>query len=65
MSMAEDRPPLPDGFDPIGLFHPYVVIAAILVLDLLALLLILGALTFIGDKIEDVIWPGGREWVDL
>ena len=23
------------------------------------------ALTYAGDKIEDVIWPGGREWVDL
>jgi hypothetical protein len=63
--MADERPPLPDGFDPIGPFHPYVVMTAVLLLDVLALLLILGALTFVGDKIEDVIWPGGREWVDL
>jgi hypothetical protein len=59
------RPPLPDGFDRIGPFHPYLVIAAVLLVDLLAVLLVVGVLTFVGDKIEDVIWPGGREWVDL
>lgn len=59
------RPPLPDGFDPVGPFHPYVVMAAVLLLDLLIILLVIAALTFVGDKVEDVIWPGGREWVDL
>ena len=60
-----ERPPLPDGFDRIGPFHPYVVFGAVALLDLLALLLVLAAFTFVGDKIEDVIWPGGREWVEL
>jgi len=59
------RKPLSDGFDPIGPFHPYLVMASVLVLDLLLILLVLSALTYAGDKIEDVIWPGGREWVDL
>lgn len=34
-------------------------------LDLLIILLFIAALTFVGDKVEDLIWPGGREWVDL
>lgn len=34
-------------------------------LDILVVLLVLAALTFVGDKVEDVIWPGGQEWVDL
>ena len=61
----DQREPLSDGFDRIGPFHPYVVMASVLVLDLLLILLVLSALTFAGDKIEDVIWPGGRDWVDL
>ena len=64
MKMAE-RPPLPDGFDGVGPFHPYLVIAAVALLDLVIILLIVATLTFVGDKIEDVIWPGGREWVAL
>ncbi|MBL0925525.1 MAG: hypothetical protein IBJ12_13815 [Sphingomonadaceae bacterium] len=60
-----DRPPLPDGFDRIGPFHPYVVVGAVILLDVVALLLLLAALTFVGDKVEDIIWPGGSEWVDL
>lgn len=60
-----DRPPLSDGFDAIGPFHPYVVAGAMLMLDILVVLLVLAAVTFVGDKIEDVIWPGGREWVDI
>lgn len=60
-----DRPPLSDGFDPVGPFHPYLVMAAVLLLDILAILLVIAALTYVGDKIEDVIWPGGREWVNL
>ena len=60
-----DRPPLSDGFDSVGPFHLYVVIAAVALLDLLIILLVISVLTYAGDKIEDVIWPGGREWVDL
>lgn len=60
-----DRPPLPDGFDPVGPFHPYVAIAVVALLDLLIILLFIAALTFVGDKVEDLIWPGGREWVEL
>jgi hypothetical protein len=62
---VDERPPLSDGFDRIGFFHPYLVVAAVLLLDLLALLLIIAALTFVGDRIEDWIWPGGKEWVEL
>jgi hypothetical protein len=58
------RRPLRDGHDPIGPFHPYLVWAAILLFDLIALLLILSATTLIGDRIEDFFWPGGPEWID-
>ena len=63
--IMDQREPLSDGFDRIGPFHPYLVMASVLVLDLLLILLVLSALTYAGDRIEDVIWPGGREWVDL
>lgn len=55
----DGRPPLPDGYDRIGPFHPHVVWAGVLLLDLALLLLILGAIAAIGDSIEDAIWPGG------
>jgi len=61
----KDRPPLRSGLDRIGPFHPYLVYAAILLLDLIVAALILLALTWIGDRVEDLIWPGGTEWVDF
>ena len=59
------RPPLRSGLDRIGPFHPYLAYAAVLALDLVGLLLILAALVWIGDTAEDLLWPGGTEWVDL
>ncbi|MFV0623721.1 hypothetical protein ACBY01_06895 [Sphingomonas sp. ac-8] len=52
-----------DGFDRIGPFHPYVVWAAVLLVDLIAILAVLAVLTMAGDRIEDRLWPGGTEWV--
>lgn len=63
--MTGGRPPLRDGLDAIGPFHPYVVYAGVLLLDLAILLFVLAAFTFVGDTVEDLIWPGGPEWVDL
>jgi hypothetical protein len=57
--------PRRSGLDPVGPFHPYLVYAAILLLDLAGAALILLALVWIGDTAEDLIWPGGTEWVDL
>jgi hypothetical protein len=51
--------------DRIGPFHPYLVYAAILALDLLGVLLILAVLAWAGDRAEDLIWPGGSEWIDF
>ena len=62
--MAE-RKPFADDLDSIGPFHPYTVTAAVLLLDLILILLVLTSITFVGDRLEDVIWPGGKEWVDL
>lgn len=59
------RKPLSDGFDSVGPFHPYLVTVAVLLLDIALILLVLTSLTFVGDRLEDVIWPGGKEWVDL
>ena len=52
-----------DGFDRIGPFHPAFVWGAVIVLDLIIVLAILLAVTKIGDKVEDVVFPGGPEWV--
>jgi hypothetical protein len=57
------RAPRKGDLDRIGPFHPYLVYAAILAIDLIGLLLVLAALVWAGDRIEDMIWPGGREWV--
>lgn len=52
-----------DGFDRIGPFHPAFVWGAVIVLDLIIVLALLLAVTKIGDKVEDVVFPGGTEWV--
>ncbi|KQN76128.1 hypothetical protein ASE90_11470 [Sphingomonas sp. Leaf67] len=52
-----------DGFDRIGPFHPAFVWGAVIVLDLIVVLAILLAVTKIGDKVEDMVFPGGPEWV--
>jgi hypothetical protein len=52
-----------DGFDRIGPFHPAFVWGAVIVLDLIIVLALLLAVTKIGDKVEDVVFPGGPEWV--
>ena len=64
MAQRRERPPT-DGLDPIGPFHPYLVYAAILVLDVIGLLLLLAALVWVSDRVEDLFWPGGREWVEF
>ena len=58
------RPPK-SGLDTVGPFHPYLAYAAVILLDLIGLLIVLAALTWIGDRLEDLIWPGGTEWVDF
>lgn len=42
----------------------WALYALILLLDILAAALILGVLVEIGDSVEDLIWPGGVEWID-
>ena len=59
------KPPLKSGLDPIGPFHPYLVYGFILLVDLIGAALILAALVWVSDQVEDLIWPGGREWVEF
>lgn len=56
---------LSSGYDAIGPFHPFLVFAAVLLLDLAAIVAILLALAWAGDKAEDRIAPGGEEWIQL
>lgn len=42
----------------------WALYALILLLDVLAAAMILGGLVELGDWIEDLIWPGGVEWID-
>jgi len=65
MRRRSTRPPLKSGFDTVGPFHPYLAFAGVILIDLLAVFLILTAIAWIGDRIEDLIWPGGTEWVDF
>ncbi len=52
-----------DGFDRIGPFHPAFVWGAVVVLDLIVVIALLLAIAKIGDKVEDVVAPGGPEWI--
>ena len=65
MRKGRPRRTLRDGLDPIGPFHPYVVFAAILLLDLIAVFLLITALVWASDQVEDLLLPGGEEWIDL
>lgn len=57
------RRPLRGGLDRIGPFHPYLAFAAVILLDLVAALAILTAIAWACDKTEDVISPGGTDWL--
>ncbi len=50
------------GFGPLP---AWVIWSAVLLLDLAMILLVLTALVWAGDRIEDVIWPGGTEWLEF
>ncbi|MGQ0591059.1 MAG: hypothetical protein ACT4N8_16280 [Sphingosinicella sp.] len=65
MKRVPPRPPLKSGLDTVGPFHPYLVYAAVLLLDLAGLALGIFLLIWVGDLAEDLIWPGGTEWVDF
>ena len=56
---------LPSGYDSIGPFHPFVVFAGVLLLDLIGAAAIIMVLLWSGDKAEDQIAPGGEEWIQL
>lgn len=59
-----DRPRITrDGYDRIGPFHPAFVWGAVIAFDLILIVALLLAVTKIGDKVEDVVFPGGTEWV--
>lgn len=61
----QPRPPLRSGFDRVGPFHPFVAFAAVLLVDLAGLALILFALAWTADRIEETFWPGGTDWVQF
>jgi len=65
MKPLKSRRPLRSGLDTVGPFHPYLVYAAVLLVDLIGVFLILAVLVWIGDTAEDLFWPGGAEWVDF
>lgn len=65
MRRRATRTPMKNGFDRIGPFHPYVAFGAVILVNLLAIVLVLTALVWLGDRIEDHFWPGGTEWVDF
>jgi len=59
------RPPLKSGLDRVGRFHPFLAYAAVMLVNLAAALLILAALVWVSDLVEDLFWPGGPEWIDF
>lgn len=65
MKRQPPRAPMKNGFDRIGPFHPYVAFGAVILLDLIAAVLILLAIAWVADRIEEAIWPGGTDWVQF
>ena len=65
MRRRRAREPLKGGLDRVGPFHPYLVYAAVVIVDLIGLALIILALVWVSDEVEDLLWPGGSEWVDF
>jgi len=57
------RDPLPDGYDRVGPFHPYLAWAGVGLVDIALLMLILAVLAMIGDSIEDALFPGGIDLI--
>ncbi|WP_448502653.1 hypothetical protein [Sphingomonas sp.] len=53
----------PDGYDRIGPLHPYVAWGGVLLFDLLLVAAIVTVLLVAADWTEDLIWPGGPEWL--
>ncbi len=53
----------PDGYDRIGPFHPYVVWAAVMLLNLVGVALILTMVLASADWIEDLFWPRDEEFL--
>ncbi|UUL81401.1 hypothetical protein [Sphingomonas qomolangmaensis] len=51
--------------DMVGPFHPYLVFAGIILFDVLLIGALAMAVVVTGDKVEDVVAPGGPEWVTL
>jgi hypothetical protein len=49
----------------VGPVPAWIAWGGVLLLDLTMILGVLAALTWAGDRLEDVLWPGGIEWVDL
>jgi hypothetical protein len=52
-----------DGLDPVGPFHPYLVFGAVLLLDLALAGTIITFLLWACDRLEDILFPGGTEWL--
>ena len=65
MRRRPTRPPLGSGLDTVGPLHPFIVYAGIVLLDLAGAALILTGLVWISDEVEDLLWPGGSEWVEF
>lgn len=65
MKPFRSRRPLRSGLDTVGPFHPYLAYAGVILIDLIGLFIILAALTWVGDRLEDLLWPGGHEWVEF
>jgi hypothetical protein len=53
----------PDGYDLIGPFHPYLVWAAVMLVNLVGIALILTMVLASADWIEDMFWPRDEEFL--
>ena len=53
MRPFKTRPPLKSGLDTVGPFHPYLVYAAVILVDLAGLVLIVAILVAVTDWIEN------------
>lgn len=65
MPLPEIRDGEPTGADKVGPVPAWMAYTGVMLLNLAGALLILTALVWLGDVIEDALFPGGIEWVDF
>lgn len=65
MTLPEIHDDDPTGADRVGPLPAWLAYVGVMLFNLAGAALIIMSLVWLGDVIEDAIFPGGIEWVDF